>query len=94
MPLEEAITTWFPPFVVASYYGSIFPAVQNLLLAARALPLWSTWRARRILGLPFSVMPCAVVPLGWPIGKYGPTTRGPVEDVVSIDRWGNRAWKT
>lgn len=93
---------WFPPFVVASYYGSIFPAVQNLLLAARAvglggalitLPLWSTWHARRILGLPWSVMPCAVVPLGWPMGRYGPTTRRPVEDVVSIDRWDRRDWK-
>jgi len=94
--------TAFPPFAAASYYGSIFPAVQNLLLAARAvglgaalitLPLWSTWHARRILGLPRSVTPCAVVPIGWPIGKYGPTTRRPVEEVVSIDRWGNRAWK-
>ena len=94
--------TAFPPFAAASYYGSIFPAVQNLLLAARSvglgaalitLPLWSTWHARRILGLPGSVTPCAVVPIGWPIGKYGPTTRRPVEEVVSIDRWGNRAWK-
>ncbi len=92
----------FPPFAAASYYGSIFPAVQNLLLAARAaglgaalitLPLWSTWNARRILGLPRNVTPCAVIPLGWPMGKYGPTTRRPVEEVVSIDRWGNRAWK-
>jgi nitroreductase len=86
----------------SSHYGSIYPAVQNLLLAARAaglgaalitLPLWSTWRARRILGLPWNVTPCAVVPLGWPLGKYGPTTRRPVEDVVSIDRYGNRAWQ-
>jgi nitroreductase len=94
--------TWFPQFAAASYYGSIFPSVQNLLLAARAaglgaalitLPLWSTWNARRILGLPFSVTPCAVIPLGWPRGKYGPTTRRPIEEVVSIDRYGNRAWK-
>jgi nitroreductase len=93
---------WFPQFAAASYYGSIFPSVQNLLLAARAaglgaalitLPLWSTWLARRTLGLPFSVTPCALIPLGWPLGKYGPTTRRAVEDVVSIDRYGNRAWK-
>ena len=59
------------------YYGSIYPSVQNLLLAARAaglgaalitLPLWSTFRARRILGCPWNVQPCAVIPLGWPIG--------------------------
>jgi nitroreductase len=94
--------TWFPAFAAASYYGSIFPSVQNLLLAARAvglgaalitLPLWSTRASRRTLGLPRSVTPCAVIPLGWPIGKYGPNTRRPVEDVVSIDRFGNRAWK-
>ncbi len=91
----------FPPVAVSSYYGSIFPAVQNLLLAARALglgaalitlPLWSTWSARRILGCPRNVTPCAVIPLGWPLGKYGPTTRRPVEEVVSTDRYGNRTW--
>ncbi len=92
----------FPNIAATSFYGSIFPSVQNLLLAARAaglgaalitLPLWSTWHARRILGLPRSVTACAVIPMGWPQGKYGPTTRRPVEDVVSIDRYGNRAWK-
>lgn len=91
----------FPPIAAASYYGSIFPSVQNLLLAARAaglgaalitLPLWSSWSARKILGLPWSVMPCAVIPIGWPVGKYGPTTRRPVGEVVSLDRYGNRVW--
>ena len=89
------------PMVASSYFGSIYPSVQNLLLAARAaglgaalitLPLWSTFAARRILGCPFSGQPCAVIPLGWPRGRYGPTTRKPVEEVVSIDRYGNRAW--
>jgi nitroreductase len=83
----------------SAFFGSIYPSVQNLLLAARAaglgaalitLPLWSTWAARRILGLPWSVTPCAVVPLGWPRGRYGPTTRRPVGEVVSLDRYGNR----
>lgn len=92
----------FPNIAATSYYGSIFPSVQNLLLAARAaglgaalitLPLWSTFAARRILGLPWNVTPCAVVPLGWPLGRYGPTTRRPVGDVVSLDHFGNRPWK-
>ena len=92
---------WFPPIAAASYYGSIFPSIQNLLLAARAvglgaalitLPLWSSFSARRILGCPYSVTPCAVIPLGWPRGRYGPTTRRPVEAVVSVDSYGNRAW--
>jgi nitroreductase len=91
----------FPNVAATSYYGSIFPAVQNFLLAARAaglgaalitMPLWSTFVARRALGLPWNVTPCAVIPIGWPIGRYGPTTRRPVGDVVSLDRFGNRPW--
>ena len=82
-----------------SYFGSIFPSVQNLLLAARAvdlgaalttLPLWNLISARRILGLPWNVTPCAVIPLGWPLGHYGPTTRKAVHEVVSFDRFGTR----
>jgi nitroreductase len=92
----------FPAIMASSYYGSIYPSVQNLLLAARSaglgaalitLPLWSTWGARRALGCPWNVTPCAVVPLGWPLGRYGPTTRRPVEEITSIDRYGNRAWQ-
>ncbi len=92
---------YFPPIAASSYFGSIYPSVQNLLLAARAaglgaalitLPLWSTFAARRNLGCPWRVLPCAVIPLGWPLGRYGPTTRRPVEEVVSIDRYGDRAW--
>jgi len=98
--LRGFIPPW-PPVIAAGAYGSIFPSVQNLLLAARAaglgaalitLPLWSKFLARRALGLPWNVSPCAVIPLGWPKGKYGPTTRRPVEQVVSLDRYGNRAF--
>lgn len=94
---------WFPPVAVTSYYASIHPAMQNLLLAARAaglgaalitMPLWSTFLARRALKLPWSVTPCAVVPLGWPKGRYGPTTRPPVGQVVHLDRYGNRPFRT
>ena len=90
-----------PAIAETSYYGSIYPSVQNLLLAARAmglgaslitLPLWSMTSVRRSLGLPLSVQPCCVVPLGWPQGRYGPTTRRPVGDVVHVDRFGNRPW--
>jgi hypothetical protein len=58
------------------------------------LPLWSTTVVRRILGLPLSVQRCCAVPLGWPVGRYGPTTRKPVGDVVHLDRYGNRPWRT
>lgn len=82
-----------------TYFGSIYPSVQNLLLAARAvnlgaalttIPLWNLFFVRRILGLPWNITPCAVIPLGWPIGRYGPTTRKSVHEVVSFDRFGNR----
>ena len=91
-----------PPMAHSSYYGSIYPSVQNLLLAARSfglgaslitLPLWSTISARKILGLPASVQPACIVPLGWPRGRYGPTTRRPVGDVVHRDTWGQQPWK-
>jgi nitroreductase len=100
--LRGGLRFGFPPMLPSSYYGSIYPSVQNLLLAARAaglgaalitLPLWSSFAARRILGCPWNVQPCAVIPLGWPLGRYGPTSRRPVEDVVSVDRYGNRAWR-
>jgi len=89
----------FPHIFAASYFGSIFPAIQNLLLAARAvnlgavlvtIPLWNLFSLRRILGLPRQVTPCALIPLGWPRGRYGPTTRRAVHEVVSFDRFGNR----
>jgi nitroreductase len=90
-----------PHAAESGYYGSIYPSVQNLLLAARAmglggslitLPLWSVASARRTLKLPHSVTPCCVVPLGWPRGRYGPTTRRPVAEVTHLDTYGNRAW--
>ena len=98
--LKGIVPPW-PTVAAASAYGSIFPSVQNLLLAARAaglgaalitLPLWSKFLAKRALGLPWNVTPCAVIPMGWPKGRYGPTRRRPVEEVVSLDRYGNRAF--
>ena len=90
-----------PHAAVSGFFGSIYPSVQNLILAARSmglgaslitLPLWSLASARRSLGLPTSVTPCCIVPMGWPRGRYGPTTRRPVEEVVHLDTYGNRAW--
>ena len=90
-----------PHAIESAYYGSIYPSVQNLLLAARAmglgasmitLPLWRVGSARRALGLPHSVTPCCVVALGWPRGRYGPTIRKPVGEVTHLDVYGNRPW--
>lgn len=93
----------FPHIATASYYASIFPSVQNLLLAARGaglgaclitLPLWNVRALKRALHLPANVTPCALVPMGWPKGRYGPTTRRPVGDVMHLDRWGNQPFRT
>ncbi len=88
-----------PQIKLASFYGSVYPAVQNLLLGCRAvglgaslqtLPIWYVPRARRILGLPRDLVPVCVIPIGWARGRYGPTTRRPIGEVVHLDRYGNR----
>lgn len=89
----------WPQISVSSYYGSVFPAVQNLLLACRAvglgasiqtLPLWNVRGARRELGLPRDVNPVCMIPIGWAKGRYGPTQRRPIGEVVHVDRYGNQ----
>ncbi len=88
-----------PGVARSSRYGSIYPGIQNFLLAARSeglgaalttLPVWSQWAARRALGIPWSTEPVAAIPVGWPRGRYGPTTRRPVVRSVHVDRYGNR----
>lgn len=82
--------------------ASIYPAVQNMLLAARALGLGSvlTTRVRRgyepqmreWIGLPSGWVTAAMIPLGWPMDgyKYGPTTRKPASLVTHWEKWGNQ----
>jgi nitroreductase len=100
--LQHRPVGW-PQISVSSFYGSVFPAVQNLLLGCRAvglgaslqtLPIWLVPAARRILGLPHRTVPVCVIPIGWARGHYGPTTRRPVRDVVHIDRYGNQPDRT
>jgi nitroreductase len=76
--------------------GSIWPGVQNLLLAARALGLAATPTtfaiadrnaAREVLGLPEDIQPFCLIPVGYPIGKFGPVTRKPVGEIMRWDRW-------
>jgi nitroreductase len=89
-----------PAFNAARYYGSVFPALEDLLLAAHSLglgatittlPIWSGWQARRTLGLPWHVAPVAVVPLGWPKEPGSKPAPGPVTPLVHYDHWGNRS---
>jgi nitroreductase len=79
--------------------ASIYPAVQNMLLAARALGLGATLTTRHLLyeketeaalGLPPGVHSYAILPIGYPMGKFGRVGRGPLDDIVYQDRWGER----
>ncbi len=77
--------------------ASIYPAVQNMLLAARALGLGATLTTRHLLyekeseaalGLPPGVHSYAILPIGYPMGTFGPVGRGPLSEIVYQDRWG------
>jgi nitroreductase len=80
--------------------ASIFPAVQNMLLATRALGLGATLttlylihekEAEAAMGIPDSHHSYAILPLGYPLGKFGPVRRAPLADVVYDDKWG-KCW--
>jgi nitroreductase len=77
--------------------ASIYPAVQNMLLAARALGLGATLTTRHLLyeaeveaalGLPPGVHSYAILPIGYPMGRFGPVGRGALSDIVYEDHWG------
>ncbi len=77
--------------------ASIYPAVQNMLLAARALGLGSTLTTRHLLhekgggsgyGPAGGVHSYAILPIGYPMGRFGPVGRGSLSEVVYQDKWG------
>ncbi|MSO79009.1 MAG: nitroreductase [Acidimicrobiia bacterium] len=77
--------------------SSIFPAIQNLLLAATELGLASalttismgfTEDLQAMLGLPAHVVPQAVIPIGHPVRPLGPSKRDPFETHTHRDRFG------
>jgi F420 biosynthesis protein FbiB-like protein len=78
--------------------SSIYGAVQNMMLAARAQGLGTVLTTfntriddvlRREFDLPDDAKPVAVIPVGWPEGeRFGPTTRKPVDTVTYWDGWG------
>ena len=76
--------------------ASVFPAVQNLFLAARALGLGTTLttvhrlqeaEVRAVLGIPDDVTTRAMIPLGYPTGRWGEARRRPVAEVAYWDTW-------
>lgn len=76
--------------------GSVWPGIQNLLLTARALGLGAAPTTlalrdqdavREVLNLPETFAALCLIPVGYPLGKFGPVTRKPVQDVMRFDRW-------
>jgi nitroreductase len=83
----------------ATVGSSIFPCIQNMLLAASALGLGSALttlgaqggdRLRAVLDLPPHVTPQAIVPLGHPVRRLGPPRREPATQHAHRDRYGAR----
>ncbi len=79
---------------------ALMPAVQNVLLACRAVGLGAslttlhTAFGREVdarLGLPAGCPSCALLPIGWPLGRYGRPPRRPIDLCLSFDRYEPRA---
>jgi len=80
--------------------ASLYPATQNLLLAARGLGLGAAMTSialgfqkelKELLGVPEHVELMATIPVGYPNKeRYGKTTRKPAHEVTHWDRWGNQ----
>lgn len=94
-----------PVLIVACAYGAddvrtaaaVYPAAQNLTLAARSLGLGTTLTTRHrlamvetraVLGIPDDLNIYAVIPVGYPLGRWGEAPRLPVREVAHRDRWG------
>ena len=84
------------PLFGRAVQASIWPAVQNLLLACRAKGLGATLTTLHLrheeaidglLGVPEDAATFAMIPVGYPMGKFGPTKRLPVETVIGWDHW-------
>jgi nitroreductase len=80
--------------------SSIYPAIQNLMLAARALGLGTVLTTlhrqnegavRELLGIPENAHTAALIPVGWPVGRFGAGPRLPVEAVTYWESWGAKA---
>lgn len=77
--------------------GSVFPAMQNFLLAARAQGLgacmtsWASYGGEQLLrdavGVPDDWLLAGHIVVGWPRGRHGPLRRRPLAQVVNLDHW-------
>jgi nitroreductase len=84
---------------VGPIYASVYPAVQNLILAARSRGLGTVLTTvykvhaaelHELLGIPDRYEVAALLPVGHPTGKWGVAPRRPAESLTSWERWGQR----
>jgi nitroreductase len=81
-------------------YGAVYPCVQNILLACRAVGLGAALTTMHQVfedelhahfEIPTDYGVIVTMPIGWPLGKFGPVTRKPAREVTYFDRWGASA---
>jgi nitroreductase len=84
---------------IGPIWASVYPAVQNLMVAARALGLGSALttvirvyqdEAREACGIPDRLDIAALVPIGRPRGRFGVAPRKPAAALTHWDRFGQR----
>ncbi len=80
-------------------YGSIYPAVQNILLTCRGLGLGASLTTvhqmfepelREFFEIPEDYGVVASIPIGFPLGNFGPVTRDPISKKAHYEKWGQQ----
>jgi nitroreductase len=84
---------------VGTPFASVYPAVQNLMLAARSMGIGSALttvyriyqdEVRALLGIPEQHEVVALVPMGHPAGRFGVARRRPAEAITHWNRFGQK----
>jgi nitroreductase len=97
--IDLTITDADGPLDIGSVLGSVFPAVQNFMLAARSLGLGTSLTTvfrieqqatREILGVPERMQIVAMIPVGRPLGRFGVAARKPAEAITHWNHWGTK----
>lgn len=79
-------------------YGAIYPCVQNILLACRAVGLGAALTTMHqvfedelhaYLNIPQDYGVVVTIPIGWPMGRFGPVTREPATEATFFNVWGD-----